>query len=289
MGKDHQFSLIRRRVVDENRQGSTTYWTEMCHTSDRLKAYKSTIDTVFIARDNWPELFDDFEVRFVPSPTRIPNPLTAEPKTSAQLIQVTIADKSLLPRLKADLAGLQQKHNINQIIADEWRDGLKPTVHCEVQIYSWLESSGGTRPGRFFGRYKFIGSSKPTCKLCSYYFDECGTDVQVRPSHRNLYPSWRMPDVYEYDEEGKKRRNDIMHKIKKRVVADIERTIKEKLADYRVHDSTDQNGRHLGSHLSTSLADTLSSRMDNLSLVGEVDKVSEAVETIIFQGRRSLG
>lgn len=265
------------------------YWTEMCHVSDRLRAYKSAIDAIFVARDNWPELFDDFEVRFVPSPTKNPNPLTATPKTSAELIRVTTSDKNVLPRLERLLGDLQQKYNIDHMIDGAWRHGLKPTVHAEVQIYSWLESSGGTRPGRFFGGYKFIGSSKPTCKLCSYYFDECGTDIQVRPSHRNLYPSWQMPDIYDYEGESETRRMLTMHKIKKRVVADIERTINEKLADYRVHDSTDQNGRGLGSQLSMSLADTLSSKMDNLSLVGEVDNVSETVETVIFQGRRNLG
>lgn len=284
----HLFSLIRRRVAGEERQGNGTYWTEMCHISDRLKAYKSAIDTIFIARDNWPELFDDFEVRFVPSPTKSPNPLTAKPRTSAQLIQVTTSHEALFPRIKRDLADLQQKHNIDQVIADEWQHGLKPTVHAEVQIYSWLESSGGTRPGRFFGGYKFIGSSKPTCKLCSYFFDECGTDIRVRPSHRNLYTSWRMPDVYDYEPEGETRRYDIIHKIKRRIVSDIVRTINEKLADYRVHDSTDQNGRDLGSLLSASFADTLSSRMDNVSLVGELDEEPEAVETITFQGRRNL-
>lgn len=66
-----------------------------------------------------------------------------------------------------------------------------------------------------------------------------------------------MPDVFEHDQEGKTRHNGIIHKIKKRVVADIERTINEKLVDYRVHDSTDHNGRDLGSHLGTSHVDTM--------------------------------
>lgn len=275
-------SLIRQRIAGEHKLANGTYWTEMCHISDRLKAYKSAIDTIFVARDNWPELFENFEVRFIPSPNRIANPLQAGPKTSAQLIQVSTSDQNLLPYLKKDLEELQLKHNIDDIIANEWKRGLKPTVHAEVQIHSWLMSSdGGTRFERFFGKYKFIGSSKPTCKLCFYYF-EGGTDVKVRPSHRNLYTHWRVPDLYDYEKGGENRRKDLVHMIKKRVVSDIERTINEKLADGRNHDSTD----HRASLLGVSMADTLSSRLDTLSIVGEAGGDFDPTEAVTFQGRR---
>lgn len=279
------FSLIRRRVAREHRLANGTYWIEMCHISDRLKAYKSAIDTIFVAHDNWPELFENFEVRFIPPPNRMPNPLSSEPRTSAQLIQVSTSDQNSLPSLKKNLEELQLKHGIDDIIADAWREGIKPTVHAEVQIHSWLESSGGTRFERFFEGYKFIGSSKPPCKLCAYYFDG-RTDVKVRPSHMNLYTHWRMPDLYDYENGGVDRRKDLIHKIKKRVVADIERTINEKLADGRNHDSTDQRGRDTESFLSASLADTLSSRMDSLSIVGEAGDDADSIETVTFQGRR---
>lgn len=282
------FSSIRRRVAREHKQLNGVYWTELCHISDRLKAYKAAVDAIFVARDNWPELFDNFEVRFIPSPNRGPNSLTPEPKTSDQLIRVTTSNEEL-PKLRRQLAELQQKHNIDEIIACEWRKGVRPTVHAEVQIHSWLESSPrGTRSERFFGKYKFIGSSKPTCKLCSYYFDNA-TDVKVRPSHRNLYVHWRLPDLYDYElETGEARRKDLIHKIKKRVVSDIERTIREKLADGRNHDSTDHRVRDVGSLLNASIADTLSLTMDNLSIVGEVDDAADSVETITFQGRGRL-
>ena len=273
------FSLIRRRVAREHTQGSGTYWTDMCHIADRLKAYKSAIDAIFIAHDNWPELFDDFEVRFIPSPNRARNPLPPTPKTSAELIQVCTSSQDRLPKLKEDLAELQQKHDIDDIIATAWEEGIKPTVHAEVQIHNWLETSeGGTRPERFFGKYRFIGSSKPTCKLCSYYFSGV-TGVSVRPSHRNLYPGWRLPDVYDWDMRGEERRKEHTHRIKKLVVADIDRTISEKLADHRNHDSTDQRSKDAASLLSASLADTLSLVMDNLSIVGEVDDSVNSADT----------
>ena len=273
------FSLIRRRVAREQRLGGGTYWTDMCHIADRLKAYKSAIDAIFVARDNWPELFDDFEVRFIPSPNRAANPLPETPKTSAQLIQVSTSDQDRLRDLKGDLAELQQKHGIDDIIATAWTKGIKPTVHAEVQIHSWLRSSeGGTRPERFFWKYNFIGSSKPTCKLCWYYFSG-ETGVSVRPSHRNLYTHWKVPDVYAWDDVGKVRRKHLIHRIKKLVVADIERTISEKLADHRKQDSTDQRSRDAASLLSGSLADTLSSVMDNLSIVGEVDDSFDSHDT----------
>ncbi|SPO01785.1 uncharacterized protein DNG_04458 [Cephalotrichum gorgonifer] len=289
------FSLICRSVAVEHKQANGMYWTEMCHISDRLKAYKGAIDSMFIARDNWPELFETFEVRFIPSSSRMGNVLAGGAKTAAQLVRVCTSDKNILPELEASVATLQNMHDIDDIINQTWTGGIKPVIHSEVQLHSWLESTGRTHPERFFGRYKFIGSSKPTCKLCSFYFDEHGTDVKVLPSHRNIYLQWRMPDVLDYGspddlEERKNVRKDLLHKIKKRVVADIVRTIKEKRADSQNHDSTDQRGRDLRSYLNASVADTMSSAMDNLSIVGEVDEVSDTVDThtINFPGRDGL-
>ena len=107
-----------------------------------------------------------------------------------------MSDQTLLPRLKEGLQELQQKHNIDPIVAKQWINCLKPTVHAEVQIHSWLGSSpSGISFKRFFERYKSIGGSKPTRTLRSYYF-EIETDARVRPSHRNLYTYWTVPDLY---------------------------------------------------------------------------------------------
>ena len=63
------------------------------------------------------------------------------------------------------------------------------------------------------------------------------------------------------------------------MVADISRTVREKLADGRNHDSTDQRGRGVGSLLGGSVDNMLSSIMNDFSISGEAGDVSD--ETIL--------
>jgi hypothetical protein len=90
---------------------------------------------------------------------------------------------------------------------------FRPIVHAEVLLFESLENDGGTHPSRFFGGYKYIGYSKPTCRLCDYYFSVRGSGVRVRPSLPNLYHNLRMPDVYEdQGHKAKKENENIMNK-----------------------------------------------------------------------------
>lgn len=45
--------------------------------------------------------------------------------------------------------------------------------------------------------WKFIGTRKPTCGLCNYYFSEHPDNMVVRTSHSTLNPGWRLPDAFE--------------------------------------------------------------------------------------------
>lgn len=55
----------------------------------------------------------------------------------------------------------------------------------------------------------------------------------------NLYPNWRMPDVYvSQGPDGEERREEVLQRIKERIFSDIARTMTEKLADGRRHDSS---------------------------------------------------
>ncbi|KAH7233901.1 uncharacterized protein BKA55DRAFT_144960 [Fusarium redolens] len=165
--------------------------------------------------------------------------LPIKPWTADQIMSKMSSDESLLGRFATQLGSLSV-HDIDAKVSELWRSAPKPTVHAEVLVHDWLENTeGGIRPERFFNRWKFIGSSKPPCKLCSYFFDEYPTDVQVRPSHQNAYFAWRMPDVYEYQgEESSHKRMLVMDSIKTRIRSDVVRVLSEKLADGRPHDSS---------------------------------------------------
>ncbi|KAF4501992.1 hypothetical protein FAGAP_1783 [Fusarium agapanthi] len=218
---------------------STTYWSDFVHVAGRLLTYKRAVDLMDLVAKIWPQLFSDIQICMIPSSSTVPGILPMNPWTAAQIMSKMTSDESLLGRFAAQLGSLSV-HDIDAKVSELWRSAPKPMVHAEVLVHDWLENTeGGIRPERFFNRWKFIGSSKPPCKLCSYFFDEYPTDVQVRPSHQNAYFAWRMPDVYEYQgEEASRKRMLVMDSIKTRIRADVMRILSEKLADGRTHDSS---------------------------------------------------
>ncbi|KAF5541675.1 hypothetical protein FPHYL_11762 [Fusarium phyllophilum] len=218
---------------------STTYWSDFVHVAGRLLTYKRAVDLMDLVAKIWPQLFSDIQICMIPSSSTGSGVLPLNPWTAARIMSKMTSDESLLRRFAAQLGSLSV-HDIDAKVSELWRSAPKPTVHAEVLVHDWLENSeGGIRPERFFNRWKFIGSSKPPCKLCSYFFDEYPTDVQVRPSHQNAYFAWRMPDVYEYQgQESSQKRMLVMESIKTRIRADVVRLLSEKLADGRPHDSS---------------------------------------------------
>ncbi|KAF5689599.1 hypothetical protein FCIRC_1294 [Fusarium circinatum] len=218
---------------------STTHWSDFVHVAGRLLTYKRAVDLMDLVAKIWPQLFSNIQICMIPSSSTVPGVLPTNPWTAAQIMRKMTSDESLLGRFAAQLGSLSV-HDIDAEVSGLWRSAPKPLVHAEVLVHDWLENTeGGIRPERFFNRWKFIGSSKPPCKLCSYFFDEYPTDVQVRPSHQNAYFAWRMPDVYDYQgEESSRKRMLVMDSIKARIRADVMRILSEKLADGRTHDSS---------------------------------------------------
>lgn len=295
------YKNIKARILREERLRSSTCWYELNHILGRLNSYRQTVDILFRARENWPELFDEFEFAFIPSSTKISTPWPTNPWAADKIITRLTSQPNLLSTYKTQVQTLQNRVNLDEVLGKLWRgesiknasdsgsdsetgsesrtltkgNPPKPIVHAEILIHHWLENTeGGIRPERFFGRYKFIGSSKPTCRLCSYFFQEYPTDVQVRESHRNIYENWRMPDIYKRDgDEAEKLRRGVMLKIKARMAQDIARAMSDRLAVGRPHDSDTYSmiGRRpdpltleIGSM--TSLSDITES-MNTLSLV----------------------
>ncbi|SPJ79470.1 uncharacterized protein FTOL_07861 [Fusarium torulosum] len=237
--RSHMFSDVRHRLSRENDMMSTTYWSDCVHVAGRLLSYKRAVDLMDLLANIWPQLFLNFRICMISSSSTESDILPANPWTAAKIFKGMSSDKEVLSRFAKQLDSFSV-HDIDVNISEFWRHAPKPIVHAEILVHSWLENTeGGIRPERFFNRWKFIGTSKPPCKLCSYFFDEYPTDVQVRPSHQNVYFAWRMPDVFEHQGEASIRtRRLVMESIKTRIRADVVRILSEKISDGRPHDSS---------------------------------------------------
>jgi hypothetical protein len=161
-----------------------------------------------------------------------------EKLSADRIIGHMTSDPRELEKYRAHAQELQKFGLDDSIRSKASKQKFRPFVHAEVLLLDWLERDGGTHPSRFFNDYKYIGCSKPTCRLCGYLFSVHPSGVEIRRPHGNLYTNWRMPDVYE--DQGpwaKINREKLMSKMLEPVRNETFRTLIEKLPGGKRYDS----------------------------------------------------
>ncbi|KAK2036532.1 hypothetical protein LZ31DRAFT_636528 [Colletotrichum somersetense] len=233
---------IRRRAreVRGNRlQSSSSCWPEMWHMVNRLVSYAQDVEFFILAKKEWPELFESYRVRFVPSSVAIPGPTRPKSMEAEGIVGRMTSKEKEIKIFRDFVRDLQLTGLDARIKAEYTKNTFWPIVHSEILLLDDLEKSGPITPERFFHGWMYIGSSKPLCRLCQYYFEEHRSGVEHRKSHRNVYTSWRMPDVLtSQGTEGQERRQLMVNRMTERVRRDAFDLIRKRAQPaYRNHDS----------------------------------------------------
>jgi len=274
--KSPVFGLVQRRVLTEERHGSSTHWTELIHVVGRLMAYKQAIDVSFMARNTWPQLFEDFDITMVPSSTSATKVLNNKVMTAKAILHKLTSEEEILEELYAGAEKNQtlQGVGLDEEIKTEWlrkpKDGVY--VHAEINLLQYLErTEGGTEDSRFFQGIKFIGTSKPPCKLCAYFFQAYPTDVAVRSSSLNLYSTWLMPEIFIHqpNTRGGIDTLKVARTIRGRLLDDLLQTFRSGEKDGRPNDS---------SNYSTRRGPQSQHQLEDMSNRSEASNVSDATE-----------
>jgi hypothetical protein len=242
--QESPFALFLRKKASDDKAGNTEPWRDLRHRSSRLLAYKRATEALLDSSCIWPELFDNFEVTYISSSSKVSNPLNANPQTASDILTRMTFKSVETKRHYLELAkNLQQQSDLDKVIGDEWTSkSFRPIVHAEILLHSWLEKTGGTRPDRFFHNWQYIGCSKPLCKLCNYYFASHPSGVHMRGTHGNLYRNWRMPDNADVSglrnkEEAVAKRLEITQSMLGRLRECVLRALGDKVVDHRPFDS----------------------------------------------------
>lgn len=243
--------MKRRTRGDNTNPGSP--WSEVRHALGRLLSYFFAIKVLISARKYWPRLFVDFTVTSIPS-----TPPSSAPdmrRNAKGIIQRMSRDKSTIEAYQDFARSLQGDYKLDDRIRQRVAN-FRPIVHAEVNLLASVLDSMATAERededhiRFFNEAEFgqyIGSSKPTCLLCSLYFAAHPSPVQCRQTHGNLYYNWRAPDVFdENDQEAIQSRQDILEKMIKDVRNEAGRAIKQRSFRWKKHDSRDTPSNPLG-------------------------------------------
>lgn len=254
MSKSEAYRTLREKANAEN--GQTSPWGELRHAAGRLLSYLQGVNTLLSARKQWDCLFHDFEVLWLPSSTALPNPISRKRVTSQEIVGRMTSDPEKAAKYKRSAQDLQHM-GLDTEIRDQAQDkNFCPIVHAEILNHDSIISDPDLKslhPSKFFNGYRYIGSSKPTCRLCDYYFSVCADGIETRRTHRNIYANWRVPSVYEgQGDQAVKRREAVLNKMLVRIREDAFHNLDDKVSERRQHDSfTDPTYDH-----GTSVRDT---------------------------------
>ncbi|KAG4257555.1 hypothetical protein FPRO03_13861 [Fusarium proliferatum] len=230
-------TMISQRAKDAEMTRSEP-WCKLRHFLGRWLSYRKAALAIVAVSERWPELFLDFEITMVPSGSRLPNPILRSDLTSAIIVQnIAAQEKSQDSQLLQGTEGLEQIGIDDIIRASQTSRNFRPLLHAEVLVYEHLSKSGQTAVECYWNRWNYIGSSKPTCRLCHYYFEALQEDKPgVRPTHNNLYRNWRLPEC-DNDESLGIAQDELLNKLAQRLRTDVIETLKEKKPGRKARDS----------------------------------------------------
>ncbi|KUI55259.1 hypothetical protein VP1G_02667 [Cytospora mali] len=236
--KRSERSVFRERAAQSSMNQSSNCWSDLRHSAGRLSSYAHGVKAMRMAAEVFPMLFNDPEVVSVKSAVPSENPIQ-KLVTVEKMLKTMTRDPQMARHyhsLVEDARALSLEETIQEKCNEET---FRPIVHAELLVLNSLERDGLTHPSNFFNSWKYIGSSKQTCRLCDYYFRARNTGFEVRPTHGNSYLNWKTPDVYSRDgEEAIRERERIMNTMVTWIREEALRTLVEKLPRGKNHDSS---------------------------------------------------
>ena len=247
---------IEARAVEDDKLNKGGCWSALQHSAGRLLSYQYAAETLVKAHHLWKtELFSEFDIKSLRSSASYPKDAMSMVSEPAEAIinRAPGANPAQIQAYKQHAAELQ-RYGV-EIMLEELREkartGQGPIVHAEMLLHDWLaRTPGGTQPYRFFSHWRYIGTSKPLCRLCQDYFHVIATPVRFRSGHPNTYLNWRLPDIYVdnvNDEAGTEAARtawcEVLGQMKGQVYAGVVRVLVEKVSDKKLNDSNTYTDR----------------------------------------------
>jgi len=223
------------------RPESFSKWSELRHYMSRLLNYRFAAETIVNAYNHWPELFDEFTVKSVPSSKPWPRPITDNGLSALDII------KTIMPPGDEHDACCESSRTMAIMgVDDHIRDqagkkAWRPIVHAEVNLHAYLLMHERAHETSYWNECKYIGSSKPTCRMCGHYFQVHEDDVEVRPSHGNLYLNWRLPVLEDPEvstEDLQQQRSTLVDDVTEVVMKDLKHTLRDRVIKGKKHDTS---------------------------------------------------
>ncbi|KAL0935672.1 uncharacterized protein CTRU02_210263 [Colletotrichum truncatum] len=96
-------------------------------------------------------------------------------------------------------AAKMQQFGLDSIIQEQVSSCVpRSYVHAELLVHEYYRLHRDKHQiKKFWNDWKYIGSNKPTCRLCQHYINATPEQVSVSNSHRKLYLDCQLPTIFE--------------------------------------------------------------------------------------------
>ncbi|KAH9227693.1 hypothetical protein K456DRAFT_41858 [Colletotrichum gloeosporioides 23] len=198
-------------------------WNQLFHFAGRLRSYIKNLWYFWKAKEQFPELFQNFEVNIVDPAKVVPVPCTWS------LDQVRKEFKSKGKNMW-DEKDIDKVHKKIEKLSAERSGCFNRVVHAEVHLANWFfnERLGGVEPpqsqakARLFRGWRYVASSKPCCRFCYDFFALCSPLFLCRKAHFKIYARWTLPEFSLCrSEEAKKQLEIAYEEMDHRVIDQI--------------------------------------------------------------------
>lgn len=227
--------FVESRVRDTE-ANNTESWCELRHYLGRLHSYRQASEVITTMLDKWPDLFSSPKISYIlpAPPKRIPVPRSA---LLSDIIPIALPGYTIFD-IESDIAELEG-YGLHEEIREQLEQRTIMTlIHGEIQLHDHLVRQGKTKTSDFWSNSMFVATSKPTCRLCYYYFNCPTNDFHIQTTHMNIYPKWRLPDIYEHQgEEAKEQCEEVLQYIIEQMRHDLLETFREKFWKGKRNDS----------------------------------------------------
>jgi hypothetical protein len=209
------------------------------HDIGRLGSHKKAASTLVAAAMKFPTLFDNFEIKRLPSPkpAERPSPMDNLTTLDGIVVRMLPKDDKNVPFYQEALKDMDSKSQILQRLVEEYKKStFLPRVHAELILLEHFHM----HQYDFVEGDKYIGCSMPACPCCYHYI--CAHPGNfIRPaSHNRIHLNWRPPDVINDDAKGSAamRQRDIMNGMLKRIRGDVLTQIKNQSGRRCLHSNS---------------------------------------------------
>lgn len=192
------------------------------HAIRRIISYQESVECFAKTALDWPALFHRFTVQLPGANLTMNRKRINRPSIKLDELLGSVFDLQ-----DQEFVSRKVRRDFPEFYSELHEQSAMPCLHSEIALWDYIRL-----PGNNFVQFNLvkrrdiikdqiiIGVSKPTCLLCSWYFEELSSELLIRSTSGNAYLGWTTP-CSKTDQSSDKINDMVREKLKQAALAEI--------------------------------------------------------------------